>query len=87
MRYACDTLGTGLNDFVASEAISRLRTDRTIGADWSALIAEDYENRGKQGTIVYGGILGDMIDVLWHDSMKSERQKPGDVKPSGTALS
>ncbi len=50
VRYACDGVGTGLNFAVTGQAISALRRDGAIEANWAAPIAMDYEKRGrKQG--------------------------------------
>ena len=46
VNYRCDSAGTVLNYEVISEAISALRCNAPLEADWKKRIDEDYEKRG-----------------------------------------
>ncbi len=48
VNYQCDSEGTHLNYEVLSEAISAVRYNATLGADWKERIDKDYEKRGKK---------------------------------------
>lgn len=47
VNYRCDSAGTALNYEVLSEAISAVRCNAPLEANWKKRIDEDYEKRGK----------------------------------------
>ena len=47
VNYRCDSAGTALNYEVLSEAISAVRCNTPLEANWKKRIDEDYEKRGK----------------------------------------
>ena len=47
VNYNSDSAGTQLNYEVLSEAISAVRNNAPLGAEWKRRIDEDYEKRGK----------------------------------------
>ncbi len=47
VNYKCDKEGTALNYDVIGEVVCRIRTVRTLDADWKSRIEKDVEKRGN----------------------------------------
>ena len=47
VNYKCDSVGTDLNFAVLGEAISNVRANRPLSADWKQRIDADVKKRGK----------------------------------------